>query len=193
MKNYFGSDFHLEHKNIIKYDKRPFRDIEHMNSTIIDNCASVLKKGDNFYYLGDFCFASSNKAEGHMKALSYTGASLFFIKGNHDRDNIIELYQKYGTYLGEQKRIAIEGQDIILNHYAMRVWDKSHRGAFHLYGHSHDNLEYKEWGKSMDVGVVSAYRIKGEYTIFEYQELKHILSQRQAKIVDHHGDDSHYE
>ena len=31
-------------------------------------------------------------------------------------------------------------QDIVLCHYAMRVWQKSHYGAWMLYGHSHGTL-----------------------------------------------------
>jgi calcineurin-like phosphoesterase family protein len=42
-------------------------------------------------------------------------------------------------------------ETIILCHYAMRVWDRSHYGSMHLYGHSHGHLP--DYGKSMDVGV----------------------------------------
>ena len=40
---------------------------------------------------------------------------------------------------------------ITLCHYAMRVWNKSHFDAWHLYGHSHACLG--SVGKSLDVGV----------------------------------------
>ena len=56
IKTYFSSDFHLGRKNILKYDNRPFESIELMNETIISNLESLLKKGDNFYYLGDLSF-----------------------------------------------------------------------------------------------------------------------------------------
>ena len=42
-------------------------------------------------------------------------------------------------------------QVIVLCHYALRVWDRSHHGAWHLYGHSHGNLPSQ--GRSFDVGV----------------------------------------
>lgn len=41
---------------------------------------------------------------------------------------------------------------IVMCHYAMRVWDRSHYGAWHLYGHSHGRLPPSE-ELSMDVGV----------------------------------------
>lgn len=185
---YFSSDWHLGHSNILKYDNRPFKTIDEMDNAIILNATSILGKGDTLYYIGDFCFTKDNNtAEGHMKALALTGADLIFIRGNHDNKIIRKLYSKYGIYLGEQFMISCYDQDIVLNHYAMRVWNKSHNGSWHLYGHSHDTLEYEAWGKSMDVGVQSAYRIKGEYTLFSFEDIKSILSTRSQKIIDHHG------
>jgi calcineurin-like phosphoesterase family protein len=35
----------------------------------------------------------------------------------------------------------------------MRVWNQSHRGALHLYGHSHGTLPDDANSKSFDVGV----------------------------------------
>lgn len=48
-------------------------------------------------------------------------------------------------------------QVIVLCHYALRVWDRSHYGAWRLYGYSHGSLLVL--GMSMDLGVGShAYR-----------------------------------
>src|SRR5689334_2874552 len=35
----------------------------------------------------------------------------------------------------------------------MRIWNRSHHGAWHLYGHSHSKLPAAEGSQSMDVGV----------------------------------------
>jgi calcineurin-like phosphoesterase family protein len=195
MSTYFSSDWHLGHGNIIKYDNRPFKNTDEMDHVILGNVTAQLEKGDNLYYLGDFAFTrSQNTMEGYMKALAYTQANLFFIKGNHDKRDTVKLYERYGTYLGEQKKIKIpdidglEGiQEIVINHYAMRVWDKSHHGVWHLYGHSHDGLEGEAWGKSMDAGIVTAARIKGSYELFSYHDIKAIMAKRSLKIIDHHG------
>ena len=38
-------------------------------------------------------------------------------------------------------------------YYAMRVWNRAHHGAWHLYGHSHGKLPEAATFLSMDVGV----------------------------------------
>ena len=154
-----------------------------MDETIIRNVTSDLKKGDSLYFLGDFAFTrSANEAEGYMKAIAYTGASLLFIKGNHDKRDTIKLYEKYGIYLGEQRKVQVGEQEIVLNHYAMRVWDKSHRGAWHLYGHSHHSLPDLKDSLSFDVGI-NGWR----YKLVSYEQVEKVMSTKTWKPIDHHG------
>lgn len=157
-----------------------------MDHTIMNNVIGTLKKGDTLYYLGDFAMTrSENTIEGYMKALAYTEANLFFIKGNHDKRDTIKLYEKYGTYLGEQKKIKaiILGAEveIVLNHYAMRVWDKSHRGAWHLYGHSHHSLPDLEDSLSIDVGINGH-----NYGLVSELRLSNKMMAKNYKPIDHH-------
>jgi calcineurin-like phosphoesterase family protein len=49
--------------------------------------------------------------------------------------------------------IHVGKQGIVLCHYAMRVWPHHGRGAWQLYGHSHNNLPDDPLALSMDVGV----------------------------------------
>lgn len=182
MQYYFSSDFHLGHANIIKYDKRPFKDVKEMDHTIISNCVSMFKPGDAFYYLGDFSLGSINAAEGHLKALAYTGVQMFFIKGNHDKKDMVNLYKKYGTYLGEQAKIKVYDQEIVLNHYAMRVWDKSHRGTWHLYGHSHHSLPDLKNSLSFDVGCNG-----WEYKPLSFDLIEIWMKKKTFEPIDHHG------
>lgn len=178
MADYFSADWHLDHANVIKYDNRPFKNVEEMNKTIIDNYNNIVKPNDNFYFLGDFCFNIRN-AEAHLEKLN---GNLFFIRGNHDKKDMIRLYQKYGTYLGEQKKIKVQGQEIVLNHYGMRVWDKSHHGTWALYGHSHGSLPDDPNSLSMDVGCMLF-----DYKPLEFAQIKEIMSKKTWKPIDHHN------
>ena len=191
--DYFSSDFHLGHANILKFDKRDFVNIGEHDQFMIKMCLRRLRPGDNFYYLGDFSLTQPYKTESYLATLKTSGANLFFIKGNHDKKENIKLFKEYGTFLGEKKTIKINmnGTEyvIVLDHFAGRVWDRSHHGSYHLYGHSHDGLDKagNYWGRSMDVGIMSALRIKGEYDLFTFEEIHNILSKREIKIIDHHG------
>lgn len=182
---WFSADYHLGHKNIIKHDNRPYSDVEEMDTAIIANHNSVVKPSDKFYFAGDLTWAKRRAdIENYLSQLQ---GQLFFIKGNHDYKETIRAYEKYGVYLGEKKRIQIDGLDIILDHFANRVWNKSHHGSLHFYGHSHGSLEAEPWGKSIDIGITNAARILGEWRPFNYHtELKPIMDQRTIKFVDHH-------
>lgn len=190
--DYFSSDFHLGHANILKYDKREFQNITDHDWHIINMIKSTLTESDNFYYIGDWCLSSASLSERYMSEISSTGAKLFFIKGNHDKLDTIKLYKKYGAFLGEQSTVDIlhEGKiyPIVLNHFSMRIWNRSHHGIYHLYGHSHDGLDKhgNYWGRSMDCGIMSALRIKGSYSLFTFPEIHNILSKRDVKLIDHH-------
>lgn len=83
--------------------------------------------------------------------------------------------------------IQIEGQRICMSHYSMRVWNKSHKGAWMLYGHSHGNLpEYEYDGKlfkTMDVGIDT----HPEFKPYSLREVKAIMDKRETLTgLDHH-------
>lgn len=85
--NYFTSDFHLGHKNILKY--RPeFNSIgEHDN--IIFEEISKLKKRDILFILGDFIFDSKDY-EYYIKQLEKMSCRFKVLLGNHDSLKILK-------------------------------------------------------------------------------------------------------
>lgn len=81
-KTFFISDTHFGHKNIIKYCHRPFKSVEEMDQTIIENWNRVVGKDDIVFFVGDFCFGDCRK---YLKQLY---GHITFIKGNHDSHKI---------------------------------------------------------------------------------------------------------
>lgn len=191
--DYFSSDFHLGHTNILRYDNRDFKSIRDHDEYILNVCRNTLTPKDNFYYLGDFAYRNNQgDPKDYFDELAKIGCNLYFVKGNHDHRDTVTLFKKYGTYLGEKCTIKLryknEPYQVILDHFANRIWNRSHHGSFHLYGHSHDKLEHEPWGRSMDVGIMSAFRINGDYSLFSFEQIHGILSARPIKLVgDHHG------
>ena len=50
---YFTSDWHVGHKNCLKFDSRPFKDLDHMHRVLINNYNSTVTNNDVCYFLGD--------------------------------------------------------------------------------------------------------------------------------------------
>lgn len=109
---YFTSDLHLDHKRIIDYSQRPFKDVEEMNRAIIDNWNSVVTKDDTCYVLGDF--ALSNKAK-ITYFRSQLNGKIILIRGNHDR-TISSMKSMGFDEVYNSLEIELDGYKIYLSH-----------------------------------------------------------------------------
>jgi len=164
-KLYFTSDLHLNHANIIKYCNRPFKDKSHMNEVIINNWNSIIKDDDIIFHLGDFCLGGRGEWIHYINRLS--GIKIF-IKGNHDRDKDVPSNLLDGYYDGfvniNVKDLEVKGgeQRITLCHYPMLSWYQSHRKAWQLFGHMH-NQTIKPLKENIEGGDEVSDFLKTEY------------------------------
>jgi calcineurin-like phosphoesterase family protein len=185
MTVFFTSDTHYYHKNIIKYSKRPFKDVEEMNDTLIKNYNKVVGSEDICYHLGDFGFSHPQNLRTIIKALPNLQA---IILGNHDDAHnfrgIVPVVKDYLEIKVPDSDAKQGIQRIVLFHYSMRVWNQSHRGAWQLYGHSHGTLFDDPTLLSTDVGVDPM-----KYFPVSYEQLKERFKLKTFKPIDHHGAD----
>lgn len=189
---FFISDLHIGHQNVIRFDGRPFGSVDEMHKIMIEKWNSVVGDDDIVFYLGDLshrCDIDTVKS-----VISQLKGKIYYILGNHDRMRDIvklgrfEKIYEYGTEVSIKDEDANRGyQDIILCHYAILSWNKSHYGSWHLHGHSHGSMMknpdmswfYKR--KVIDVGCNMI-----DYTPISYTQLKEIMSTKQISAVDHH-------
>ena len=155
-----------------------------MTEHLLNNINQYVGHDDVLINLGDFIF----KSPGYIPKMRarITCQQLHHIIGNHDQK--IEKYSALFNSISDIMQLNYHGHMFILCHYAMRVWHQMHKGACHLYGHSHDSMDRhpnQPWGRSMDVGVDSAYRILGEYRPFNIKEVMDILSKREVAGAHH--------
>ena len=61
MNIYFTSDLHFGHKNIIRFDNRPFTSVEEMDETLICNWNKKVNNDDLVYILGDISWYNDEK------------------------------------------------------------------------------------------------------------------------------------
>lgn len=183
---FFTADTHFCHANIIKYANRPFDSIDDMNMALINNWNEVVRPHDTVYHLGDFGFFNDKSKHRIIDFLNELNGYIVFLEGNHDKktreykERFNEYYYMNRGFVG--KEISVNGQEILLTHYAMRVWNKSHHGVWCLYGHSHNTLPDDPEALSIDVGVDCH-----NYRPISFDEVKVIMSKKNWKPVDHHG------
>ncbi len=173
-KVFFIGDTHFGHANIIKYCKRPFSSAQEMDEMLIKYWNETVELSDTVYHVGDFAFDSHPE-----KYLSRLNGTKHLIKGNHDRQPSIK--QGWAS-INDYREIRVEGQIIILLHYAMRVWNKSHKGSWMFYGHSHGTLSDDHNALSIDVGADNH-----NYRPISFNEVKRIMTKKTFKPIDHHG------
>ena len=140
---YFTADTHFNHSNIIKFCNRPFENALEMNEAMIENWNKRVPSNGLVYHLGDFAFGDAGQIRDKLNG------RIVLIKGSHEKSAY--LVRKKFEQITPLLEIDIDGNTIVLCHYSMRTWHKSHFNSWHLFGHSHGRLE--GFGKSFDVGV----------------------------------------
>ena len=175
---WFTSDHHFGHKNIISYSKRPFASVEQMDETMISRWNEKVAPQDEVYHLGDVGLCSPAKLQQILERLN---GKIYLITGNHETSALVcsdkfEWVKDYHELLVPDSEAHGNQRLIVLLHYAMRVWNVSHHGSWHLYGHSHGSLPDDKTSLSFDVGVDSH-----NFYPISYEEVKKIMAKKEWK------------
>lgn len=159
---WISSDFHYHHRNIVAgvtswtpgRGQRPFQTLEEMNERLVQTLNTNVAAGDILVCLGDWAFGNANRAREFREQINCTDIRL--VLGNHDHDirrnkgDLQTLFTKVCTMVD----MRVQGQDFVLLHYPLAVWDGIGRGVMHLHGHSHRRPEKRFGpGRMMDVGL----------------------------------------
>lgn len=158
MAYHFTSDNHFDHTNIIKYSKRPFKNVDEMNEALIVNWNIQVRPGDDVFNLGDFCFGDLDR---YKQILGRLNGRILLLRGNHDIKRLgdldeIPLRDGRKVIVKDYHEIRGAGPDIpmiVLSHYPMLRWNKGHHGSYMLHGHSHGGVNPLNVGtRRLDVG-----------------------------------------
>lgn len=178
---FLWSDLHIGHENCIKFDQRPFKNLDEMHEVLINNYNSTVRDGV-CYFLGD---VGLSKQETVQKVISRMGGTKILIIGNHDKGteamykagfNVV-LYGAVMQIAGERVTLShcpllgvyredckdMSGSDIGENWHGesrlkQRIFTTTDEGQFHIHGHIHSHPDKEKskkiLGRQMDVGVV---------------------------------------
>lgn len=165
---YFIADTHFEDGIFIKYEKRPFENVQHMNTMLVYNWNNVVKHDDIVYVLGDFGNSNNHPDTNLPKIVDWLEGHKYLIKGNHDT-----MPNKYYRDIGFEEvydHPIILDEFWILSHEPMYVSDNTPYA--NICGHVHGDPKYKDF--SYRHFIVSVERIN--YTPISFDEIKRKMS-----------------
>lgn len=177
---FFTSDFHIGHEAVMKFCKRPFKDLHDMHCQLIKRYNNTVKKYDVCYFIGDIGMGRSDVLKNVIYQLN--GIKILIL-GNHD-NKTNTMYQAGFDAVMYGATLKIVNQQVTLAHCPLRdtyredtrgmrggennpnwhgenkhgaIYSIPNWGQFHLHGHIHSsqnrNTSQKILGRQFDVGV----------------------------------------
>ena len=158
MTIYFTADTHFGHSNILRYTNRPFRSVTEMNAALCENWVAHVRERDHIYHLGDVLMPHDFQETARLlEVLRKLPGRKFLIPGNHDHKYLSLLGWVFDEILPPIHELKVQTLDkkrtysLVLAHYPLTAWNKSHHGALQLYGHVHGRFLGNQ--QQTDVGV----------------------------------------
>ena len=181
----FTSDLHFGHKFVADY--RGYDNIDDHDYAIIDQWNKIAELNSVIYILGDVSF---RKSETTSKILRMLKGELRLVRGNHDKRLSAENLATFTTVddIVEIDVVNDDGdkQRITMCHYQMLAWNRSHYGAWQLFGHSHGSAE-KLYGKQLDVGVdAQIARQLSDPPLMPFKDIELLMNHSPIHTYDHH-------
>lgn len=180
MARWFTSDLHLGHANIIRYSQRPFRDLDHMNTVLLDALNTHAGPDDELWLLGDIALGRLEDTLPLLRRL--VAGRIVLVAGNHDRVHPIntgthadrrEHWHNAYTSAGidtivdtETSLTLMDGTHVRIDHFPyasdepdhvpgrtdrLKAWRPVDDGSWLLCGHVHTAWRQRE--RMINVGV----------------------------------------
>ena len=137
---FFIGDTHFGHKEVIGFERRPFKDVEEMDNEMIRRWNRVVSEEDTVFLIGDFSFYDFEKTREICNSLA--GKKILII-GNHDLET--------EAYYRECGFESVYAYPIMIEEF----WMISHKPLYlnknmpyaNIYGHVHGNEIYVDSSK----------------------------------------------
>ena len=137
--NYYISDLHIDHKNVLVFDGRPFTSIEENNAEIMRRWNDRVGADDTVYLLGDEHCGKADAVYEYMRKLN---GHKVLIRGNHTLKQLPSKLKGLYDDIKDYKEIVDSGIRAIMCHYPIPFYKCSYsRDTVMLYGHLHNTAE----------------------------------------------------
>jgi calcineurin-like phosphoesterase family protein len=143
--DYFISDIHFGHKNIIRFCDRPFNTVSEMNREIIKKWNAVVTDSDRVFVVGDVFLCPAQEAKLYMQELK---GYKILIKGNHDLSKPEMISAGFDEYHRSLDYTMPDGRTALLKHYPSPdcLLDQ-----YDLMIHGHIHISERVRGKKINV------------------------------------------
>lgn len=122
---YFISDLHFNHDNILKFERVEFKTIEEHNEFIIASINKVVTKFDTLYILGDL--------GDNLELIKRINGRKILVMGNHDKG----AKANYEEYFDEVYTTPVYfSRRVVLSHIPIPVT----KGTLNVHGHLHGSF-----------------------------------------------------
>lgn len=137
--NYYISDLHIGHENVIKMDGRPFADTDEMFAAILSNWNNTVTNNDTVYILGDFIWKKRTEWADIVK--QFKGKNVL-IRGNHDPKEFSNEERALFVDIKEYLEIKDNQYRVVLCHYPILAYVHDFSAdVVMVYGHVHNTKE----------------------------------------------------
>lgn len=192
--NYYISDTHFGHANIINFDRRPFKNTAEMEHELISRWNSVVTPADTTYILGDFCW--SRDEDEWIRILKQLNGQKVLILGNHDIHQPTTRLRKMFADIRDRKEITDNGKHVIMCHEPILLYKSSYDpNCYMLCGHVHVTREddfLEKWRRELretktrnSDNCGNIYNVGCMKTYMDYtpKTLEQIISGAEAEIA----------
>ncbi len=194
-RKHFTADMHFAHRKIA--ERRGYTSTDVHDAAILEGINATVRYGETLWMLGDVFVEGMDmrRAEAIIVAIKCTDIRL--IRGNHD----LKRYEHLFTFVHDTYMVRLPGRvtiastrdgvdrktsytnRVFLSHYPHVHWDRSHKGAYHVYGHLHAMKEASmntamPGRRAMDVGVDNQKALNGNYQPFSEDDLLRLMEWR---------------
>lgn len=171
--DFFSADHHYGHTNVIKYENRPYEDVDSMDADMIQKWNKTVGEEDKVIYLGDFGFRSAEKLQEIIRNLN---GEIVLYRGNHDwrrtESKWLSMGMKEIISQGREKQYYVtyekDGITVALSHYPIEDCP-----YFNIHGHVHTHIQELDQTKYMCVSVECV-----GYRPVSWEEIKEEMKKR---------------
>lgn len=146
---YFTADTHFGHKNVIRFEARPFQTAEEMDEALIRNWNGKVSPEDEIFILGDLTLKGPKRANELLEQLH---GRKYLIRGNHDGYvDHVSFHKEHFLWVRDYYELTYQGRLFVLCHYPLLSWNRMRAGAFHLHGHMHNRPSRNESNRKLGI------------------------------------------